>query len=210
MKTAFQIVLSIAIIVLGYMCYESIQRPVRFDREFNERRDKVIDRLRDIRSAQLAYRSIHREFTGSFDTLINFIANDSLALVRMEGMITDSMLEAGITDRIALEMGLITRDTVRISVRDSLFRRKPWIVDSIRFVPYAPGTEFELGATILETASGVDVPVFEAKVHNNVFTKGLNRQEVININHRLRELERYPGLRVGSLEEANNSAGNWE
>ncbi|ASB50820.1 hypothetical protein [Alkalitalea saponilacus] len=210
MKTAFQIVLSIAIIVLGYMCYESIQRPVRFDREFNERRDKVIDRLRDIRTAQLAYRSIHREFTGSFDTLINFIANDSLALVRMEGMITDSMLEAGITDRIALEMGLITRDTLRVSVRDSLFRRKPWIVDSIRYVPYAPGTEFELGATILETASGVDVPVFEAKVHNNVFTKGLNRQEVININHRLRELERYPGLRVGSLEEANNSAGNWE
>ena len=210
MKTVLQILLIVAIFVLGYYCVESINKPVRFQKEYELRKSKVIERLIDIRSAQSAFRSMNQKFTGSFDSLEYFIQNDSLPLVRMEGSLTDSMLAAGVTEMMALRMGVIKRDTIRISVKDSLFSSKPWIVDSIRYVPFSGGKTFEMGTNIINTVSGVKVPVFEAKTHNNVYLNGLERQEVINLSDRSKKLEKYAGLKVGSLEEANNNIGNWE
>lgn len=209
MKTAIQIILTIAILALGYLCVESIQKPVRFKQAYNARQEKVIDRLEGIRGAQRAYKSVYGKFTGSFDTLINFVKSDSLRLVRMEGSLTDSMIEEGLTERKALERGIITRDTIRVSVKDSLFGEN-YIADSLRYVPFSKQGEFEMDAAILETGSGVDVPVFEAKVHHKTYLKGLDEQQIINIIDEDQAYERYPGLKVGSLEEANNSAGNWE
>lgn len=210
MKTIIQVLLAIAIVVLGYMCVESINEPVRFKKEYQGRVDKVVERLKEIRSAQVAYKSVHGVYTHSFDSLKSFIKQDSLPMVRMEGSLTDSMIAAGVTERMAIKEGIIKRDTTRISVLDSLFSRKLWMPDSISYVPFTDKKEFEMGAGVIKTASGVDVSVFEAKVHNNIYLEGLNRQEVININDRQRKLERYPGLKVGSLDEANNNAGNWE
>ncbi len=209
MKTAIQIILTVAILVLGYMCVESIQQPVRFKQEHKKRQSKVIERLQEIREAQRAYKSLNGEFTSSFDTLINFVKNDSLRLIRMEGSLTDSMVEEGITERRALEMGIIQRDTSYVLVKDSLFEDN-YVADSLRYVPYTDNEKFEMDAKIHETGSGAEVPVFEAKVHNDVYLKGLDKQEIINLNEEALTYERYPGLKVGSLEEANNSAGNWE
>lgn len=210
MKTVFQILLTIAIFVLGYFCVESINKPVRFQKNHEIRKQKVIERLVDIRSAQSAYRSLNQKFTGSFDTLIYFIKNDSLPLVRMEGALSDSMLAAGMSERMALQLGIIKRDTIRISVQDSLFRNKPWITDSIQIVPFSGNKVFEMGTAVINTVSGVKVPVFEARVLNDVYLQGLDKQEIINLNDKSRKLEKYAGLKVGSLEEANNNAGNWE
>ncbi|MFW5754039.1 MAG: hypothetical protein ACOCV9_04480 [Marinilabiliaceae bacterium] len=209
MKTAIQIILTIAILALGYLCVESIQKPVRFKQAYNARQEKVIDRLKDIREVQRAYKSINGEFTGSFDTLVEFAKKDSLRLVRMEGSLTDSMIEEGLTERKALERGIIQRDTTKISVKDSLLGRD-YNADSLRYVPFTDEEEFDMDAKILETGSGSDVPVFEAKVDHKTYLKGLDEQEIINIIDEDLSYERYPGLKVGSLEEANNSAGNWE
>ncbi|MGQ1946575.1 hypothetical protein ACT3CD_05680 [Geofilum sp. OHC36d9] len=210
MKTIIQVLLTIAIIVLGYFCVESINKPVRFKKEYQQRSEKVIERLKDIRSAQVAFKAVNGRYTSSFDTLSTFIANDSLPMVKMEGSLTDSMIAAGMNELMALRKGIIRRDTSRISVMDSLFSQKPWMPDSIGIVPFTNNAKFEMGVGVIETASGVNVMVFEAKVHNNVYLNGLDRQEVININDKQRKMERYPGLKVGSLEEANNNAGNWE
>lgn len=209
MKTAIQIILTIAILTLGYLCWESIQKPVRFKAARLMRQEKVIERLQQIRKAQRAYKSVYGKFTGSFDTLISFINNDSLPLIRMEGRLTDSMIEEGMTELKALKLGIIKRDTSYVAVKDSLFG-KNFIADSIRYVPFTNNVEFTMAATSLETASGVEVPVFEAKVHNNVYLQGLDRQLIVNLNEEAEAYEKYPGLKVGSLTEANNSAGNWE
>ena len=209
MKTAIQIILTIAILALGYLCVESIQKPVRFKRAYNARQEKVIERLQNIREAQRAYKSVNDDFTGSFDTLINFVKSDSLRLVRMEGRLTDSMIEEGITEKKALELGIIQRDTILVSVKDSIFGNQ-YLADSLRYVPFTGGEEFQMDATILETESGVDVPVFEAKVHHKTYLQGLDEQQIINLIDEDQSYERYPGLKVGSLKEANNSAGNWE
>ncbi len=201
MKTIIQILLSVAILLLGYMLADSINQPIRFQQEQRARYNRTIDRLKDIRTAQLAYRSVHGEFTGSFDTLIDFINNDSFRVVMSIGDMDDSL---------AVALGQIIRDTIRVSVRDSLFRRG-YPTDSLRYVPFTGGREeFFLGAGEVMTGSGLGVKVFEAHVHNDVLLSGLDRQLVINMNDERVRRDLFPGLRVGSLTETTNNAGNWE
>jgi len=210
MKTLIQVLLIVAIIFLGFLCVRSINKPILFKKEYESRKKEVVERLINIRSAQVAYRSVNNQYTGSFDTLIHFIKTDSLVMINMVGSLTDSMIQANISEYMALQRGIIRRDTLRVSVLDSLFRGNVALVDSIRFIPYSNGKEFEMGSTFLSTASGVKVSVFEAKTKNELFLGGLDKQEVVNLNDRAVRIEKYPGLKVGSLEEANNNAGNWE
>ncbi|HOP04359.1 MAG TPA: hypothetical protein PL017_07785 [Tenuifilaceae bacterium] len=200
MKTVYQILLFVAIIALTYFVVESIMKPIRFNKEMDKRYEKTIQRLIDIRTAQIAYRTENSKFTGSFDTLINFVKYDSFRVVKQIGSMDDS---------VAVALGKVFRDTIRISVLDSLFK-KGYPVDSLRYVPYVGEHEFELGAGILETGSGVKVQVFEAKAHNDIVLQGLDKQLIFNQNDLRKKLEKYPGLQVGSLTEATNNAGNWE
>ena len=210
MRTVIQIVLFIVAIVLTYFIYQSIQRPIAFEKAKDARYEETVAKLKDIRKAQLAYKDIYGQFTGSWDTLITFVSTDSVRNVRAIGELTDSMIEAKITEKKAIEMGLIIRDTVKVGVIDALYGGS-YDANSLRYVP-VPGepTEFHLGSTIITTGSGIKVPVFEAKAHNNVILTGLDEQLIINLNDQRRTNEKYPGLRVGSLAETNNNAGNWE
>ena len=56
---------------------------------------------------------------------------------------------------------------------------------------------------------GVEVFVFEAKAHFKTFMKGMDEQTVRNIIAKAEDLEKYPGLKVGSLTEPSTD-GNWE
>lgn len=210
MKTVLQVVLFLVAIGLAYLIYASIQRPIDFKKEQTARYNATIERLKDIRKAELAFKDVHGRFTGSWDTLLHFVKFDSIRMVRKIGNITDSMLEQGITERKALQLGLIVRDTIRESVLTSVFG-DGYEIDQLKYIP-VPDTvaEFQLGATVIATGSGINVPVFEAKAHNNILLRGLDEQLRINLNDQRRVQNKYPGLKVGSLTETNNNAGNWE
>jgi hypothetical protein len=210
MKTVIQIVLVAVAIILAYLLYTSVERPLDFDKAKKERYDATIERLKDIRKAEIAYKDVHGKFTGSWDTLINFVKTGELPLVRKIGMLTDSMIGEGWTEKEALKKGKIIRDTVYVNVLDTIFG-KGYKIDDIKFIP-VPDTVamFQLGAGIITTGSGIKVPVFEAKAHNNTILRGLDRQLIINLNESRRTNDKYPGLKVGSLEETINNAGNWE
>ena len=210
MKTVLQVSLLIVALVLSYLIYSSIKKPIDFEKAKKARYEVTVEKLKDIRKAQLAYKDVYGKFTGSWDTLINFVMNESVINVRKVGELNDSMVEAGITEKKAIEMGLITRDSIRVSALEAIFG-KGYDAKSLKYVP-VPGepTEFHLGATIIITGSGIGVPVFEAKAHNNVILRGLDQQLVINLNDQRRTNEKYPGLAVGSLTETINNAGNWE
>jgi hypothetical protein len=199
MKIVIQVILIAAILVLSYFIYESVQKPIRFNAEQKSRYEATIQRLKDIRTAQVAFRGEYKRYTGSFDTLINFLKTDSFNVVKQIGDEDDS---------VAVATGKIIRETIRISVRDSLFR-KGYAVDSICFVPFTQGVQFELGTTNL-TAGNVDVNVFEAKVSNDVLLRGLDAQLLFNFNADRQLKTGYAGLKVGSLTETTNNAGNWE
>ena len=199
MKTVIQIILIAAIFVLAYFVYASVQKPLRFEAEKELRYNATVQRLKDIRTAQVAFRSENKRYTGSFDTLIDFLKTDSFTIEMVIGDADDSATVAA---------GKVIKRTIRVSVLDSLFKRG-YPIDSIRFVPYTEGVEFELGTANLE-AGKVMVNVFEAKVHNDILLHGLDPQLVVNYNADRIIKTRYAGLRVGSLTETSNNAGNWE
>lgn len=207
MKKVIQIVLLAVIVCLGYLVYTSINEPIEYEKQYNKRYSAVVNRLKLIRDAQVAYKSINNKYTGSFDTLIDFVKNGQLKMLRMEGSLNDSLLAAGVTEQEAIKKGIIKRDTVFIPVKDSIC--KDFNPDSLCRVPFVDAN-FEMGATTITTNSNLQIPVFEAKVANKVYLDGLDNQRRINMDNLAKKLGRYPGLMVGSLEEANNNAGNWE
>jgi hypothetical protein len=209
MRTVIQSILAIAVLLLAYLLFESIQEPIRFNREVKKRETATIEKLKDIRRAEEIFKSKYGIYTGNFDTLINFVKFDSLPIIRAIGSIPDSLYDLGVTEQKAIEMGIIIRDTNYVSVLDSIFPEN-YYIDSLRYVPFADTNQFFLGATELETASKVKVKVFEAHVLNNVLLHGLNRQLIINYNADREKIVGFAGLKVGSLEASTNNAGNWE
>jgi len=207
-KPVVHVVLISAICVMAFLIIKSVQKPLTFNAEQKRRYDVTIQRLKDIRTAQLAYRSEFKKYTGCFDTLIDFLNNGEFRVLRIIGDLDDSATVAS---------GKIIRDTIRIPVLDSLFS-KGYPADSIRFIPFPKGIElkpelvgieFEMGTNNI-VAGNVTVNVFEAKVPNNVLLFDLDPQLLFNFNLD-RELKTgYAGLRVGSLTETTNNAGNWE
>ncbi|MDR1227180.1 MAG: hypothetical protein LBK47_09840 [Prevotellaceae bacterium] len=193
-------VLLVASLALIYALVQSILEPIRFNKVKQERYTQVINKLKDIRIAQRAYKSEYGRYTGSFDTLVDFLKNGQLTVELQIGSLDDS---------VAVAKGLVKRIKQKINVRDSLLKNVNY--DSLAYVPAAkPGTKFEMASGILLTSSKVEVPVFEAKVHNDLILYDLERQQVVNLNDERKKLDKYPGLKVGDLNMATNDSGNWE
>ena len=199
-KILIFVVLPIIIIILGYLIYTSIQEPVIFVKNKKFREGLAIERLKDIRTLQVAYKTKFGKFTTGLDTLIDFYKNGQLTLIKQIGSMDDS---------IAVAQKRVFRDSIKIAVKDTLLRRPGFIIDSIAYIPYSGGKKFEMKA-IIGQVSGVPVPLFEASAPYSLLLKDLNRQLVINLNSDRELSSRYPGLRVGSIESPNNNAGNWE
>ncbi len=207
MKTAIQIILFLAIIILGYFVWESIQAPIRFKNEVDRREEATINKLIDIRIMQVAYKDVKGKFTGSFDTLIDFVKHDSFPIVRkdfQEGWDPDLY-----TEKEGIRRGLIKVSVTKKSVLDSLFGRD-YPIDNIKYIPFTSKSEFIMGAGQVETGSKVSVKVFEVSALYDTLLTGLDEQLVINYIYEREKITKFPGLRVGSLEEATNNAGNWE
>jgi hypothetical protein len=52
--------------------------------------------------------------------------------------------------------------------------------------------------------------LFEARVAYEVYLQGLDEGELANKIQERKDMEKYPGLKVGDATQANNNAGNWE
>lgn len=212
MRTVIQIFLGIAIIILGFLVWESIMTPIRFNKEKAIRERAVIRKLIDIREAQKAYKDLNIKYTDNFDTLINFVKNDSFTLVRAIGLIPEELIDETKDIRkarqIALERGIIRRETTKISVLDSLFG-KNYPIDSIRYVPYTDKYEFNMKTDEYTSSSTLIIRVIEVSVPYEVFLDGLDPQLVINYAEERNIITSFPGLKFGSLTEGSLT-GNWE
>lgn len=204
MKTFIHVLLAALIVFLAYETVQSISEPITFQKEQTKRYNVTIQKLKDIRTAQGAYKEINGNYTASFDTLIEFVKTAQFSIIRKEGEIPEDLL-GQITEKEAIEKGMIVRDTTKVPVLDSLFSAN-YNIDTIRFIPYSGGREIFMRTAIVTTASNLKVPVFEAAAPSKYILQGLDEQEIINLN----DGAKYKGLKVGSIEEINNGAGNWE
>ncbi|MCF8346946.1 MAG: hypothetical protein K9G38_07010 [Bacteroidales bacterium] len=211
MKKIIQPILIIMIIVLGYLVVESIMRPIRFKREVAVRETVTINKLKDIREAEKAYKDVYKKYTGSFDTLAMFLKNDSFSVVKAIGTIPEEWLEEFGLEKArekAIKEKVIVRETTRRSVMDSLFGSS-YAVDSMKYVPFTNGVEFEIESNQIQTSSSLMVQVVEVKAYYEDLLKGLNRQLIANYTDQRVTITGFPGIKFGSLEEGTLT-GNWE
>jgi len=80
MKRIIQLVLWVIIIFLGWQLYNSIIGPVQFNKKKEQRYEKVIAKLKDIKVAQLAHQEITGSFSGDFDSLVQFLDTAKFAI----------------------------------------------------------------------------------------------------------------------------------
>ena len=98
----------------------------------------------------------------------------------------------------------------KIPVKDTLFAsRADFDINNLKYIPFSDGDEVIMDA-IVKTVSGVQVPLFEAKIPYKSLLKGMDNQLRINLDAAQRDMNRYEGLQVGSISAPNNNAGNWE
>lgn len=205
--TIINIVLVIIALFLVYLVYKSISEPVVFENTLKERElgdaknvnvKCVKQSLIDIRDAQSLYKQSYNKYTGSFDTLIEFVKTGKVPVVNIIPDPNDTTFTKTINDTVDF-----------IPIVDSLFRnRTNFDVNSLRIVPFSQDKEFELQAGYI-TRGGLKVAVFEAKTPYSVYLWDLDPQRVNNLRAEKEDLEKYPGLKVGSMDEPTLT-GNWE
>lgn len=196
-KAIFQVVLLIVIVALGYLVYESIMEPVRFDAEKTKREHVVVNKLKDIRMSQLIYKQLKGSFASSFDTLEMFLEEAEIPVVKIIPDPTDTTFTKTINDTIGY-----------IKVKDTLFSNKNYTINQLALIPFSNGVLFEMDADTIERG-GVNVNVFEVKAPYTSYLYGLDAQTIFNLTSKMEDIERYPGLKVGSMVEPSTN-GNWE
>lgn len=209
-KKIAQIVLAVVIVLLVYVIYQQISTPIRFDNELSGRQAAVIERIKDIRTAQRAFKSKYMHFTGDFDSLEQFILNDTLELERKLVDEYDSVAMAQLK-----KSGRKNVEKFKIAVIDTIFSPKKLTaaqVKELRYIPFSDNKEYYLEAGIITTESKVVIPVVECRAPYKEFLDTVAyHQEVVNlIDDQKNNFNRYPGIKFGSMEAGNNEAGNWE
>ena len=198
-KVISQIVLTIAILVLAFFVYESILKPVRFNKEMKIRRDIVIQKMEDIRNAQLAFKEVYGLYAANFDTLEYFIEKGKLPLVKKTSTLPDSLSELPVFKQV--ELGYLKFDTTFVSAFDSLFgHRENFDIGKLSLIPFSDGQEFEMEAGEIEKGQ-VRVGVMRLFASKNAFLKGLDKDFINRDN--VKDLE------MGSMLEPSTD-GNWE
>ena len=211
MKKLFQIILAVAIVGLVYVIYVQISTPIRFDKETKSKKAQVIDRIKDIRTAQRAFKSKYQHFTASFDSLSAFVLTDTLELERKIVDEDDSAAMA-----MLKKSGKKNIEKFKIAVIDTIFAPKKVTRQDVENFRFIPGTgnkaQFIMEAGIITTESKVVIPVVECRAPYKAFLDTVAyRQEVINlIDEEQNNFNRYPGVKFGSMDSGNNEAGNWE
>lgn len=215
-KKSIQIILQLALAVvvlgLGYWVYTLISTPIKFENEQKMREAAVIERIKDIRTAERTFKSKYQRFTADFDTLINFVLTENMEGERKKIDEDDSVAMAQAKKKYGKKFKNVEKFT--FSVKDSIFKHlTPEQVKELRFVPYTNNkTQYILNAGMLTTESKVVIPVVECRTPYIAFLDTVAyRQEVINLVDNMKNnFNRYPGIMFGSMERGNNEAGNWE
>ncbi len=229
MKNWKNLILGICAVGLLFICWRSIRDTEDFDAEVAARENVVKARLMEIRSAEEAYKAQHDgEYCADWTVLINFVKNGKLPIIMKQGVLTEEQMNDGLTESKAAAIvnsgdqaaiaanGLegFRRDTVWVSLKDSLYNYEGFIADSMCYIPFSQGDTFEIIACPNTTRSGSIIQVMECNAPDSSFLKGMGKAGKRLIYNRL-ELANskgaYAGLKIGEAgNNWNNNAGNWE
>ena len=187
--------------------YSSINGPIKFNKVKNERYAIVIDRLKDIRNAQIAHKDVKGYYANNFDELVSFVDNGLFTLIEEK----DSSYLA--YDRIyridMLREVKIVRELGKVSVKDSLFKDNE-SYKQMAFVPIKGKEDerFSISADIIDK-NGYEAHVFEVKVKKDVILYDQNK-DLLKQENKVISVDGVNGSEIilGSMTQVSTS-GNW-
>ena len=177
---------------LAFYLVNSIKYSIDEEARINKAESKVIERLKLIREAQIAFQSVNGKYASEWDTLYNFIENGEIFLIQRRE-------ETVLLDYGAEETTLYLDTLGSISVIDSLFSSIPnFVASDLINVPGYSDIQFEIWASKIEKG-GVQVDVVEVR-NPKPFDPDRNEDNEANINKPLRFGSRTSITTAGNLE----------
>ena len=216
LKPVLSIVLWIITLVFGYLIYQSIQAPIEFDKLKEKRFQIAVNKMLDIKSAELAYKSVKGKYTDNLDSLIYFIENENfIILERKDTSVID--VEKNQAYRLTVdEKGtggyfkdvVVTKELGRVSIKDSLFKGSDRYKNLTTVKIGDIEAKIDLKAGTIER-DNMKISVFEAKLEK---AKLLSDQDA-SLVEKEKKVVSVDGINgeyilLGSMEEVSTS-GNW-
>lgn len=205
-KRALELFLWVLSIFFASQIYSSINGPIKFNQIKNDRYTQVIDRLKDIRTAQIAHKDVNGVYANNFDSLVSFIDNGIFTVIEKRD---SSYLEYNRTYRIDMLKEVEIVDTLGfVPVKDSLFGDN----ESYKMMAKVPiegtNSEFSIKADIIDK-NGYQVPVFEVKVKKDVVLFDQNK-DLLDQENKVISVDGVngPEIILGSMSDVSTS-GNW-
>ena len=192
--------------VLVFAIYNSINSPIEFNMVKNERYLKVIDRLKDIRNAQVAFKSVNGIYSNDFEELVKFVDSAQFTIVQKRD---SSYMQYDRVYRIDMLREVIVVDTLGyVSVKDSLFSK----TDSYKYMASIPiegiDEKFKLKADVIDK-NGYNVPVFEVRVSKDLILFDQNKDLITQEKQTVSvDGVNGPDIVLGSLSDVSTN-GNW-
>jgi len=206
-KRGLELFLWILSIFFASQIYSSINGPIKFNKVKNERYAIVINRLKDIRIAQIAHKDVKGYYANNFDDLVSFIDNGLFSLIEEKD---SSYLAYDRVYRIdMLREVRIVRELGKVSVKDSLFKDNE-SYKQMAFIPIKGKEDerFLISADIIDK-NGYEAHVFEVKVKKDVILYDQNK-DLLKQENKVISVDGVNGSEIvlGSMTEVSTS-GNW-
>jgi hypothetical protein len=93
MKNLFKVLLGVLAVILVIVNFRSVMSPIKFEETRAKRDSAVINRLIDIKNAEVEYYRANGKYTNDFETLINFIKTQKVYTVKKAYELNDRQLE---------------------------------------------------------------------------------------------------------------------
>lgn len=180
--------------LLAYILYQNIKEPIAFQAEKKVRKDKVVTKLQNIRTAQEVYRLVTGEFASNFDTLNQVIRNDSIRIVTIFGDQDDKNSKEEFREVITYK-----------SAMDSLQSKSPMNLDSLRYIPFTDGKTFDIAADTMTYQSTL-VNIVEVGTRWKNF---MGKYASVEYSKYDNSYDPNKMIKFGDMN-APNLAGNWE
>lgn len=203
-------IVSSSLVILGafliYKIYDGIMKPINFNKNKRVIFAEVIQNLKIIRDAELAYYKVNGNYSDDKKALIQFIDTAKFAITEVR----DTVIQVNKGTRFQPVMVPVEKrivDTIGYEPVLNSFENKDY--RKMFDVPRVDGKQFDLEIGLIEKIVGLKVPVFEARTEKKDLLKGMDislvKQEMEAI-----ESDQIKGayVSVGSLSQAT-TGGNW-
>jgi hypothetical protein len=215
-KKIFTILLWGISILLAYLIYGSVMKPIEFKQEKEARYEIAVKTMLDIKKLQTGYKSVNGVYADTFEQLIQFVDNGQFEIVsRKDTAVIDHVKNAAFRITVGADgAGGFFKDEViitklgTVAVKDSLFKNS----DRYKRLNVVKVGNIQIPVemkTSTVSRNDMNISVFQATIDKNALLNDLD-QELVKQENKVEAIDEINGDKIilGSLEEVSLT-GNW-